>query len=77
MAVSTAEMGTVNASLEIGGLAEAGEVVAHAAMVSSSSMTVQRTLDQKELESLPTSARKLKQLLVIEPGVSADISELL
>ena len=40
-------------------------------------MTVQRTLDQKELESLPTSARNFTQLLVIEPGVSADISELL
>ena len=77
VAVSTAEMGTVNASLEIGGLAEAVEVVANAEMVSSGSMTVQRTLDQKELESLPTSARNFTQLLVIEPGVSADISELL
>ena len=36
-----------------------------------------RTLDQKELEALPTSARNFTQLLVIEPGVSADISELL
>ena len=40
-------------------------------------MTVVRTLDQKELEALPTSARNFTQLLVIEPGVSADISELL
>ena len=38
---------------------------------------MQRTLDQKELDSLPTSARNFTQLLVIEPGVSADISELL
>ena len=36
-----------------------------------------RTLDRRELESLPTSARNFTQLLVIEPGVSADISELL
>ena len=40
-------------------------------------MTVARTLDQRELEALPTSARNFTQLLVIEPGVSADISELL
>jgi hypothetical protein len=36
-----------------------------------------RTIDQKELEALPTSARNFTQFLVIEPGVSADISELL
>ena len=75
--VSTAEMATVDVALEIGGLAEAVQVVANAEMVSSGSMTVQRTLDQKELDSLPTSARNFTQLLVIEPGVSADISELL
>ena len=75
--VSTAEMATVDVSLEVGGLAEAVQVVANAEMVSSGSMTVQRTLDQKELDSLPTSARNFTQLLVIEPGVSADISELL
>jgi hypothetical protein len=75
--VSTAEMGTVNVALEIGGLAEAVQVVANAEMVSSGSMTTARTLDQKELEALPTSARNFTQLLVIEPGVSADISELL
>jgi hypothetical protein len=75
--VSTAEMATVDVALEVGGLAEAVEVVANAEMVSSGSMTVARTLDQKELDSLPTSARNFTQLLVIEPGVSADISELL
>ena len=52
-------------------------MIANAEMVSSGSMTVARTLDQKELEALPTSARNFTQLLVIEPGVSADISELL
>ncbi len=75
--VSTTEMASVNVALELGTLAEAVEVVANAEMVSSGSMTMARTLDQKELESLPTSARNFTQLLVIEPGVSADISELL
>ena len=75
--VSTAEMATVDVALELGALAEAVEVVANAEMVSSGSMTMTRTLDQKELEALPTSARNFTQLLVIEPGVSADISELL
>jgi hypothetical protein len=75
--VSTADMATVDMTLEIGGLAETVQVVADAEMVSSGSMTVARTLDQKELEALPTSARNFTQLLVIEPGVSADISELL
>jgi hypothetical protein len=75
--VSTAEMAAVNVVLDVGGLAEAVDVVANADMVSSNTMTVSRTLDQKELEALPTSARNFTQLLVIEPGVSADISELL
>lgn len=75
--VSTAEMATVNVVLEIGGVTEAVQVTANAEMVSSGSMTMVRTLDQKELEALPTSARNFTQLLVIEPGVSADISELL
>ncbi len=77
ISVSTAEMATVNVVLEVGTVTEAVEVIANAEMVSSGSMTVQRTLDQKELDSLPTSARNFTQLLVIEPGVSADISELL
>ena len=75
--VSTLEMATVDVTLELGALTEAVEVVANAEMVSSGSMTIARTLDQKELEALPTSARNFTQLLVIEPGVSADISELL
>ena len=48
--VSTAEMASVNVALEIGTLAEAIDVIANAGMVSSGSMTVQRTLDQKELD---------------------------
>lgn len=75
--VSTAEMATVNGVLELGAVTEAVEVIANAAMLSSGSATMARTLDQKELESLPTSGRNFTQLLVIEPGVSADISELL
>ena len=75
--VSTAEMANADALLQVGGVAEAVEVVANADMVSSGSMTVVKTLDQKELDALPTSARNFTQLLVIEPGVSADISELL
>ena len=75
--VSTAEMSNFDVSLEVGGLTETVAVVGNAEMVSSRSMTVVKTLDQKELDALPTSARNFTQLLVIEPGVSADISELL
>jgi hypothetical protein len=74
--VTTFEMGTVDAQLELGAMTDTVEVTADAAMVSSSP-TVVRTLDQKELDALPTSARNFTQLLVIEPGVSADISDLL
>jgi hypothetical protein len=75
--VTTAEMGTVNAQMEVGAVDQTIEVTSNAEMVSSGSATIVRTLDQKELENLPTSARNFTQLLVIEPGVSADISELL
>ncbi len=75
--VTTAEMGAVNVRMEVGTVDQTIEVTANAEMVSSGSATVVRTLDQKELENLPTSARNFTQLLVIEPGVSADISELL
>lgn len=77
VAVTTAEMGTVNVQMEVGTVDQAVEVTADAEMISSGSATIVRTLNQKELESLPTSARNFTQLLVIEPGVSADISELL
>jgi hypothetical protein len=77
ISVSTSEMAAVNTTLEIGALTEAVTVSANADMISSTSMTTVRTLDQRELEALPTSARNFTQLLVIEPGVSADISELL
>lgn len=75
--VTTLEMGTVNVELAVGALGQTIEVVATAEMISSASATVVRTLDRKELESLPTSSRNFTQLLMIETGVSADISELL
>ena len=77
VSATTAEMITVDARLEVGAVAEAIEVTAEGSMVSSSSATIVRALDEKELEALPTSARNFTQLLVIEPGVSADLSELL
>ena len=75
--VTTSEVGTVNVALELGDLVETVEVFAEAEMVSANSATIVRALDQRELEALPTSSRNFTQLLVIEPGVSADISELL
>ena len=75
--VTTAEVGTVNVALELGDLVETVEVFAEAEMVSANSATIVRALNQRELEALPTSSRNFTQLLVIEPGASADISELL
>jgi hypothetical protein len=77
ISVSTSEIASVDVELRVGEVGQSVEVVADAEMVSSTSATVVRTLDRKELESLPTSSRNFTQLLVIEPGVSADISELL
>jgi hypothetical protein len=75
--VSTSEVAALNVELQVGEVGQSIEVVGNAEMVSSTSATVVRTLDRKELEGLPTSSRNFTQLLVIEPGVSADISELL
>ena len=55
--VSTGELATVNVTLEVGEVAEAVQVTADARMITTGSATVGRTLDQRELESLPTSAR--------------------
>lgn len=77
VSVTTAEMITVNVQMEIGSVDQTVEVSANAEMVSSASSTMVRTLDRKELESLPTSSRNFTQLLMIETGVSANISELL
>jgi len=75
--VSTSEVATVNVELEVGDVGQSIEVFAGAEMVSSTSATVVRTLDRRELEALPTSSRNFTQLLMIETGVEADISELL
>jgi hypothetical protein len=75
--VSTAEMAAVDVAMQVGDVVETVEVRADAEMVQTNSATIVRSLDQRELESLPTSSRNFTQLLVIEPGVSADISELL
>src|SRR5262245_37318321 len=75
--VTTGQMTTLPVVLEVGNVAEAVSVTLDAPMVEPQSATISRTLDRHELESLPTSARNITQLLAIEPGVSADISELL
>jgi hypothetical protein len=75
--VTTSELATLDVQMDLGELGQTVEVTADAQMISSSSATVVRTLDRRELEDLPTSSRNFTQLLVIEPGVSADISELL
>jgi Carboxypeptidase regulatory-like domain len=72
--VSTAVMSTVDVVLQVGAITEAIEVTADAGMTSTSA-TLVRTLDRRELESLPTTGRNFTQLLVIESGVSADLSE--
>src|SRR5688500_11294883 len=77
VSATTAEMVTVDVRLELGALTEEVEVLGEGSMVSTSSATIVRSLDSKELEALPTSARNFTKLLVIEPGVSADLSELL
>ncbi len=75
--VTTATVASVDVELQVGDVGQSIEVVANAEMISSSSATIVRTLERRELEALPTSSRNFTQLLVIEPGVSADISELL
>ena len=75
--VTTAEVSTVNAQMEIGEIIQTIAVTADAEMVDSNSATVVRTLDNRELEFLPTAARNFTQLLIIQPGVTADLSETL
>ena len=75
--VTTGQLGVVDVTLEVGDITESVAVTADGRMLSADSAAIARTLDRKELEALPTSARNITQLLAIEPGVSADISELL
>lgn len=67
----------VEATLQVGEVSEAVTVTADADLVSTGSAAIVRNVSQRELESLPTSSRNFTQLVVIEPGVSADVSELL
>ncbi len=73
--VTSLEMQTVELVLEIGELRQTVEVTADAEMTDSDSATVVRTLDNRELEYLPTAARNFTQLLIIQPGVTADLTE--
>lgn len=75
--VNSLEMSTVNVVLELGEITELVEVRADAEMLSPSSSTVVKELSARELEALPTSSRNFTQMLMIEPGVSANISDLL
>ena len=75
--VTSSQIGTVNVTMEIGEIAVTVDVRGDAEMISSTSAAVVRDLAVKELEGLPTSSRNFTQLLVIQPGVSADISDLL
>jgi hypothetical protein len=77
VSVTTAEIVSVDVTLEVGEVSQSIEVTADASMLSLNQATHARTLDSRELQDLPTSARNFTQLLVIEPGVSADVSELL
>jgi Carboxypeptidase regulatory-like domain len=75
--VTTGQLVTLDAVLEVGNVSEAVSVTVDAQMLTVDTAAIARTLDRKELEALPTSARNITQLLAIEPGVSADVSELL
>ncbi len=75
--VTTGEMAHLQVQLRLGAQTETITVTADSDMASRNSATVVRELDAHELESLPTTSRNFTQLLLIEPGVSADISELL
>lgn len=77
VSVTTAELRTLDAILELGEFTFTVEVTSPTPMISAHSATVIRELDDRELQQLPTSSRNFTQLLMIKPGVSADISELL
>ena len=75
--VSTDAVGFVPVELTVGPQTETIVVTADADMVVRNSAAIVRELDERDLENLPTSSRNFTQLLLIEPGVSADISNLL
>ena len=63
--------------LEVGTVTEAVAVTADARMILADSATIVRTLDRRELESCRHRPATSPSSWSIEPGVSADISELL
>ncbi|MEX2303875.1 MAG: TonB-dependent receptor [Bryobacterales bacterium] len=75
--VKSGEVATLPLQLGIGQQSESVTVTADAEMVSRTSAAIVRELDARELENLPTSSRNFTQLLLIEPGVDANISSLL
>lgn len=75
--VSTDAVAFVPVELTVGQQTETVVVTADADMVVRNSAAIVRELDERDLENLPTSSRNFTQLLLIEPGVSADISNLL
>ena len=75
--VTSGVLGTLDVELEIGQVAESLIVTADTELLTTNSAEIVRSVDQLELESLPTSARNFTQLLATEPGVSADLSPLL
>ena len=67
--VTTAEMANIETQLEVGHrLVRASKSLPMRTWLPLNATHV-RTLDRRELESLPTSARNFTQLLVVEPGV--------
>ena len=74
LAVTTGVVVTVHLELTLGEQAESVSVNPVADPVSRDSASIVKELESVELENLPTSARNFTQLLLIEPGVSADIS---
>lgn len=77
ISVTTNEIANVRLELALGQQAELVTVTAEADMVRRESATIVKDIEGRELENLPTSARNFTQLLLIEPGISADISEVL
>jgi hypothetical protein len=67
----------LDVTLPVGEVVENVTVLADAELVSVESAAIGRNVSQVELDSLPIYSRNFTQLLVIEPGVSADLSELL
>jgi hypothetical protein len=75
--VTTEEVASVRLELDLGQQSDAITVTADADMAQRESASIVKDIEGIELQNLPTSARNFTQLLLIEPGVSSDISEVL